>query len=1220
MQNPVDSFERISNLSPRRLALLAMELQDRLDAVEQARREPIAIVGIGCRFPGGAMSPDLYRDLLARGANAVVDIPRQRWDIDARYDPEPGKGGKIYARHGGFLAQVDEFDASFFGISPREAAGIDPQHRVLLETSWHALENACISPDRLSGSATGVFIGIGNNDYAVLAVSGGDFSRIDAYLSTGNTASAAAGRISYFLGLQGPSMAVDTACSSSLVAVHLACQSLRAGECGLALAGGVNLVLSPTSMLALSALRMLAPDGRCKTFDARADGFVRGEGCGVVVLKRLSEAEQAGDRVLGVILGSAVNQDGRSSGLTAPNGPAQESVIRRALQMAQVEPSEVQYVEAHGTGTKLGDPIEVQALNGVLGEGRKKEKPLRIGSVKTNIGHLEAAAGIAGLIKVVLALGEEKIPPQLHFVEPNPHIEWDRMAVEVVTEAMPWHAGRRVAGVSSFGVSGTNAHVVLEAPSAPQPRAPQDSFPYFLAISAKSAQTLRVMAEIFANYLESTQYGWRDICYTSAVGRAHFAQRLAITADSPDRARRELISWGAGRKTSGLLSGSAFKADKSIPETDYATAYVNGTAIDWARLFQGSGAAMVPLPLYPFKRQHFWFEGPARQRSEISDWFYEIQWQVKDFDPPPAVRNEEPGGWLIVSKPGPLAEHLAKALEESGDFARVALAWTEVPRFRGVVYLSSLEQTDSPEFGAEMESALNVLTALARRPGSDSPRLWIVTENCQPGGGYGHMHPAQALYWGLGRTIAVEHPEIWGGLVDLDFAGPEQNARELLAQLRARDGETQVAFREGCRYVPRFSRAHGFTGRLRVHSAAAYLISGGSGAIGTEIARELVMLGARNIVLLSRRGQRDDSAGDAGVREMELAGARIIFSPCDVSRIEDVERVLSETAQTMPPVRGIFHAAGVLDDAVLLQQTGERFRAVMNPKAVGAWNLHCASLHLALDYFVMCSSTAALFGSAGQANYCAANAFLDALSHYRRELGLAAISVNWGPWAAGGMASTLGRERLRRWADQGIGAIPPEEGRQAVREILCSSRDGIAVVPVDWEKVAPMFAGREIPPLFSELARQAGPDGAASPPAILSRIEKATPDERLRLLTEMVRDEVFSLLGFELGGIPRLDEGFFEMGLDSLMAIELKNRLQSRLRRNLPSTIVFEYSNIHSLSLYLAGQPSPLQELPLRERQTGADADDLLLEVENLSEESMTAFVAEQFRMLEERT
>ena len=506
--------------------------------------EPIAVIGLGCRFPG-ADGPDAFWRLLRDGVDAVGEVPAGRWDADAFYEADGGPG-KMTTRWGGFLDEVDRFDPHFFGISPREAARMDPQQRLLLEVAWEALEYAGLPAHRLAGSQTGVFVGISSYDYSRLQFS--DPQQIDAYAGTGNAHSVAANRLSYLLDFRGPSLSVDTACSSSLVAAHLAVQSLRSGESDLALAGGVNLLLSPELTITFSQARMMSADGRCKTFDARADGYVRGEGAGVVVLKRLSDALRDGDNVLAVLHGSAVNQDGRSNGLTAPHGPSQQAVIRQALANAGASPGDLSYVEAHGTGTPLGDPIEVQSLRAVLEEGDAPER-CYLGSVKTNVGHLEAAAGVAGLIKVVLALQHQQIPPHLHFQELNPYISLDDSPLQIVAEGRPWsREGRpRLAGVSSFGFGGTNAHLILgdwavereEAGALPAP-AEAEAVP-LLPLSAKSQTALRTLAGCYADFLQENEgVSLADLCYTAATGRDHFAHRAAFMAGDRDALLSEL--------------------------------------------------------------------------------------------------------------------------------------------------------------------------------------------------------------------------------------------------------------------------------------------------------------------------------------------------------------------------------------------------------------------------------------------------------------------------------------------------------------------------------------------------------------------------------------------------------------------------------------------------------------------------------------------------------
>ncbi|MCG8346827.1 MAG: amino acid adenylation domain-containing protein [Chloroflexales bacterium] len=518
----------------------------------QPTTEPIAVIGIGCRFPG-ADGPQAFWRLLHDGVDAISEVPPDRWDIEGVYDPDPATPGKMSTRWGGFLERADMFDARFFGISPREATRMDPQQRILLEVAWEALEDAGHAPERLAGSSTGVFVGVSSNDYALLQY--GDPATVDAYAGTGNAASIAANRLSYTLDLRGPSMAVDTACSSSLVAIHLACQSLRSGELSLALAGGVNLLLAPELTMTFSQARMMAADGRCKTFDASADGYVRGEGCGVVVLKRLSDAQRDGDPILALICGSAVNQDGHSNGLTAPNGLAQQAVIRAALADANLLPDQIGYVEAHGTGTILGDPIEVRALNAVLGQ-RSTGQSCTLGSVKTNIGHLEAAAGVAGLIKVVLSLTHETIPAHLHLQSLNPHISLDDAPLTIATEAQPWprQSVRRYAGISSFGFGGTNAHVIMEeAPLQPPPAATCERPQHLLALSARDETALRASAQRFAAHLAAhPELPLADVCFTTNSGRAALAQRLILTAETTTQACDQLAAFATGQAAANL--------------------------------------------------------------------------------------------------------------------------------------------------------------------------------------------------------------------------------------------------------------------------------------------------------------------------------------------------------------------------------------------------------------------------------------------------------------------------------------------------------------------------------------------------------------------------------------------------------------------------------------------------------------------------------------------
>jgi 3-oxoacyl-(acyl-carrier-protein) synthase/acyl carrier protein len=515
--------------------------------------EPIAVIGMACRFPGRSATPEAFWDLLQEGRDGVIPLPAAR------------RGGRTTpAPLGGFLERVDGFDAAFFGIAPREAVAMDPQQRLLLEVGWEALEGAGLRPEPLAQQPVGVFVGSSSNDYALLTHAHAvESAQAELHRITGLSQASLAGRLAYVLGFTGPALQIDTACSSSLVAMHQASQSLRLGECDLALAGGVNLILNEGWVAEAVAAedRLHAQDGRCRTFDAAANGFGRGEGCGLLVLKRLADAERDGDPIVGVIRGSMVNQDGRSSGYSAPSGPAQQAVVRQALRQAGVSPAQVGYVEAHGTGTTLGDPIEVGALTAVFAE---REEPLWVGSVKSNIAHLEGAAGVAGVIKVLLGLQRGVIPPNLHFVQPNPYIDWASSPIQVPVAPTAWPAERRIAGVSSFGISGTNAHVVVaEAPQEPAVVNLVERPRHLLTISAKDGEALADSVERYVAWLDAhPDADLGDVSYTTHVGRSHFAHRLSVVAGSIAELRAQLVAlaplrtsprWGEER----VLAGSS---------------------------------------------------------------------------------------------------------------------------------------------------------------------------------------------------------------------------------------------------------------------------------------------------------------------------------------------------------------------------------------------------------------------------------------------------------------------------------------------------------------------------------------------------------------------------------------------------------------------------------------------------------------------------------------
>lgn len=602
-------------------ALLSVKKQQiKLQKLEGAQKEPIAIVGIGCRFPGSVDSPTSFWEKLTSGFDAIGEVPPNRWSTQNHFHETPQTPGKMYSRFGAFLDSVDCFDPQFFRITPREALSMDPQQRILMEVAWEAIEDAGIDPTTLRGTRTGVFVGLTVVDYAQLLTEG-DHSRMDTYFATGNVANMASGRLAYFFGFNGPSLSIDTACSSSLISTHQACQSLRTGDADMALAAGVNLILTPDNSIAISQAKMLAPDGRCKTFDASADGYSRGEGCGVVLLKRLSDAIEANDRIYATVLGSAIGQDGASSGLTVPHGPSQQSILKKSLENARLTPGEVGYIEAHGTGTALGDPIEMDSVGQVYSEGHSTEKPLIVGSLKSNLGHMESAAGIGGIIKAALSVYHGKIPQHLNLNTLNPAIQLDGIPAIIPNALTDWPAAyeKRIAGVSSFGSSGAIGHVLIgNHEPTPKPNPQKSPRNELFTLSAKNETCLRTLAQRYLDFFKKHPNASPvDVCATAAIGRTDMEERFAVVVPHVEALQQTLKKY---IETGEIESNSAEPDLQTM-----AQSYIEGASLDWTSLYPSDSFDRISLPTYPFERKKFWVDDlhailPAATQAKTVDY------------------------------------------------------------------------------------------------------------------------------------------------------------------------------------------------------------------------------------------------------------------------------------------------------------------------------------------------------------------------------------------------------------------------------------------------------------------------------------------------------------------------------------------------------------------------------------------------------------------------
>ncbi|HSV68388.1 MAG TPA: SDR family NAD(P)-dependent oxidoreductase [Mycobacteriales bacterium] len=1178
----------------------ALETVRRLRAqlAEQDGDQPIAVVGVGLRLPGGISDLDGYWSALAGRRDLVAPMPAGRTAPFAReWDALPRKGG--------FLAEVLGFDAAFFGISPREARGLDPQHRLLLEVTWEALENAALPPDALGGARAGLYVGVTGQDYR-------DWQEgePDAYWATGNGHCFAAGRVAYSLGLTGPAVAVDTACSSSLVAVHLASQALRRGECEVALAGGVNLILSPRSTRMVVQTRSLAPDGLCKAFDARANGFTRGEGCGIVVLKRLDHAVRDGDRVHAVIRGSAVNQDGRSTGFTAPNVLSQVALLEAALADARLNPADIGVVEAHGTGTSLGDPIEMEALVTALG-ARSGGGRLYVGSVKTNLGHLEAAAGIAGLVKNILCIAHGAVPPLVHFSTLNPRIDLAGTGITLPTAVEPWAPGPggagRYAGVSSFGMSGTNAHVILGPPEA-DAAAGADAVPVAgFELGARTPEALRVLAGRYADKLAGVPAAdYPAFAYTATAGRA----------SQPVRARVEAADPGAAVAALRALAGDETSPAVTVTENAPASPAL-------AELPR----RVLDLPTYPWQRQRYAPDlapdlstcrtkvttdagsagdlvatsGPAAAGDPAVP-LHELVWR-----PVAGIPAADDRTLVLAGDDAELVGRLAAAAGDRAVLAGPVDAhgwagfWAVRPAGERAALVLALAATPLPEhISPDADptgpgAALCAAVTAAVRSVPAGARAYVLTRGTRQVTGSDEIVPGDhGLLHGLSAVLGLEHPG-WGGVVDVPAVPGPADAAGVLAALAADPTEDLTAVRGGTVYAARLCPApSAYSADLPVRADATYLVTGGLGGIGRAMATDLVRRGARHLLLVGRTPEaglsQTAAAALAALRAHGVEGSVDVgvdvsvdvgYVNTDADDGPALRAAVTAALAGRPAVRGILHGVGTIEQVPLAEigtgpAAAAHFARALRGKASGAWWLHLLSAGWPLDFFVTLSSVSALWGTEGYGAYAAANGGLDALAAYRRAAGLPALSIAYGPWALDGMAGAAARQNLARL---GVDAIEPAAGCASLAAAGPGGAPVLVVCPVRWARFTEVMASRRRRALYDEVL----PDGVL-PDGVLPG--GARPAERAALLAlpegarahaarRHVGRRLAAILGYDEGASVREDTGFFDLGLDSIMAVDLTRELSADYGVELTISDAFDHPTVTALAELVVARVAP---------------------------------------------
>ncbi|NEZ65368.1 SDR family NAD(P)-dependent oxidoreductase [Leptolyngbyaceae cyanobacterium CCMR0082] len=1126
----------------------------------------IAVIGLSLQVPGAQTPPDFWQHLLS-GQNAVSELPAHYLDRETYYSPQRQKG-KTYCHQGGVLKDRDCFDPLFFNLSPRDAESMNPHQRLIMQEGWKALEDAGYNPKSLAGVQTGIFVGSEPNGYFHETFTGASEAII-------------ASRLSYFLNLRGPALVVNTGCSSAATALHLACESLRNGECSMALAGGVYASMNQAHLISLSEIEMLSPSGCCRTFDAEGDGMVLSEGVGMVTLKRLADAERDGDPIYGVIAASGLNQDGASNGITAPSGVAQEELITDVYQRYGINPEDISYVEAHGTGTRLGDPVEANALTRAFRRFTNRQHYCALGSAKAHIGHTAAGAGIIGLIKVLLSLQHRKLPGLPHFETLNPRIEFDHAPFFIPAQTTDWSRddGKPLmAALSSFGHSGTNVHFVIREYQPPL-WAPTDesvqmpSNPAIVPLSAKDERRLRQVVQQLRGYLRDTPRAagpgtLRNLAYTLQTGREAMNCRMALVVHNLAELQQALTDWladGASGRTDGsLAANSPDQLSQWLAEERFeaiADYWSQGGSVDWQRLYGDRKPVRIHLPTYPFAKERYWANGATQtgmgaapvlaataptplDGADTSDYLLASPaWQTVPV--PSRVSMPEGMQRLII-----LCAETTTAIERSCE--RLATANASVIR---------LDRYSTPLDTAYTDFSLQVFQHVRNRLQSHG-RTKTLVQVVIPDDAEASVLLGIA---GLLHTAQQENPKLEGQVIALDVSDTDQG---LLTKIEANARCAQdilIRYENGVRQVIRWhelSPGDLPASGLPWKDQGIYLITGGAGGIGLIFASEIASrVNQATLVLIGRSPLTPEK--EARLNEIAQNGTRIDYRQVDISQPQQVQALILDIQANHGPLNGVIHAAGIHRDNYLIHKPDDEFRAVLAPKVQGTVNLDQSLAATPLDFFALFSSGAAVTGNLGQADYAAANGFMDQFATHRQRLVAAGqrfgqtLSINWPLWQQGGMqvdAATVALMHQRT----GMKAMPTTIGIQAFYQALMAKHPQVGVVTGDLATIRQRLFGT---PHKAETVRQTGPiDQQALRAATLQQLKQLL-GARLKLSPERIASQ----------------EPFERYGIDSILITDLNQDLEA-VFGEISKTLFFEYQTLSALTDYfVADHPEDCQ-------------------------------------------